>query len=116
MGIKPHRPSRNGLAGQSRRYGLERDTKMLRVGNREIELFEPDDPASRVLHQNDLFAGFLTNVFLGAVRKPHRECVALTVVEQLHFGHIRTPSLIASVGYAVIRNPSVSVSFRPWLR
>ena len=43
-------------------------------------------------------ASFLADVFLGSLREPHRQRLALAVVEHLYFGHMQTPSLIASVG------------------
>jgi hypothetical protein len=40
-----------------------------------------------------------------------RQRLLFPVVENLHFGHIRTPSLMASVGYAVIKNAPSAARF-----
>ena len=48
------------------------------------------------------------NVLVGhfdVIDKPDGQRLALTVVEHLCFGHICVPSLMASVGYAVIKKP-----------
>ena len=50
-------------------------------------------------------AGFFGHVLQRRVCEPDRQRLTFAVVEHLYFGHIRTPSLIASVGYAVTRKP-----------
>src|SRR5207247_9927779 len=50
-------------------------------------------------------------MLLAGITEPDCECVTHFVVEYPYFGHILIPSLIASVGYAVIRNPSPSDRF-----
>src|SRR2546425_13183136 len=72
----------------------------------EVEFFKTDHFSCAVFHQHDFVARFLRNMLLIWISKPNRECVADLVVENFHFGHIFVPSLIASVGYAVMRKPS----------
>jgi hypothetical protein len=50
-------------------------------------------------------------VFQRGVCEPDRQRLAFPVMEDLHFGHIRTPSLMASVGYAVIKNAPSAARF-----
>ena len=85
-------------------HGLKRHVKRVGLRNREVKLFEPNDAPGDVLHQDDLFAGFFTDVLSSTFRKPDGQGLALSVVEHLHFGHICVPSLMASVGYTVIKN------------
>src|SRR5260370_37947348 len=87
--------------GPSRWNGLKRHTERVGLWNREIQLLETENSARSGLHQDDLVAGFLANIFARARREPDGQGFALSIVEHLHFGHTWVPSLMASVGYAV---------------
>lgn len=64
----------------------------------EVEFLEADDFARFVLHQNDLITGFFGDGFLVGVAEPDGEGVADVIVIHFYLGHIRFPSLMASVG------------------
>src|SRR5881397_3805540 len=80
------------------------DLQLVRGRHREIQLLKSDDTSGPVFHQNDLIPRFFTHVFLLRVPKPYGQGIPSTVVENLYLLHTRSPSLIASVGYVVMRN------------
>ena len=64
----------------------------------EVELFEPDDLALAILHEDDIIAGFFTQMFLVGISEPHRQRIADRVEEQLYFRfHISVPFLMTAV-------------------
>ena len=63
------------------------------------------DMALAVFHQHDFLACFLADVFRLRTAKPHGQRPACGIVINFYFGHIFSPSLMASVGYAVMRKP-----------
>jgi len=66
------------------------------------------DLALSVLHKDDLIGGLLAHGLLRRIAQPHRERVADRIVDYFDLVHIVTPAFMASVGYAVIRNPDPS--------
>src|SRR2546422_5890163 len=80
------------------RCGFERHAQRVGVGDREVELLEANDVSIAIFHEHDFVARFFADVLLRSIREPDRERLAFSVVEHLQFGHILTPSLIASVG------------------
>ncbi len=72
---------------------------MSRTGDREIQFLKTEDPARGVLHEDNLVPCLFTDVLARPIRKPDGERLAPSVVEHLHFGHICTPPLIASVDH-----------------
>ena len=78
--------ARAGFSGWRR---LESDAQRIRIGNREVELLKSDDATVAIFHQHDFIAGFFADVFLRAIGEPHRERLAVPVVEHFYFGHIR---------------------------
>lgn len=75
-------------------------------GIEKLSFSKPMTRPVESLHENDFLAGLLAEIFVAPIAEPHRKRPALTVVKHAHLGHTRDPSLIASVGYAVIRKPS----------
>ena len=88
----------DGLKSPLAGYRFKRHLKMLGFGDREIELFKADDMTGLVLHEDDFLTGFLADVLALRIAKPHGERIAGLVVKNFYLGHIRSPSLIASVG------------------
>src|SRR2546427_4509656 len=71
-------------AASSDRYRLQSHMQGLGLRNREVQFFETDDTAARVLHENDFLACFLADVFTRSLREPDGQGFALSVVEHLH--------------------------------
>jgi len=89
-----------------RRCRFEGDFQRFRRFDGKVQALETDHPSRFVLHQDDLIARLLTYVLVFGISEPHGQGISRSVIEHLHFGHILSPSLMASVGYAVIRKPS----------
>jgi hypothetical protein len=49
---------------RSSRSGLKLHAQRVGIGDREVELFKPDDAPSAVFHEHDFVARFLADVFL----------------------------------------------------
>ena len=86
------------MGSYSRRGRFNGHAKAVSLGNGEIELLETNDMSGRVLHEHNFLAGFLAHMFLMSIAEPHGEGPSVTVVVHTQLGHIRIPSLIASVG------------------
>jgi hypothetical protein len=71
-----------------------------------IEAFEADNAAIAVLHQDDFIASLLGDIFALRLAKPDSERAPCRVEVNIQLGHILSPSLIASVRYAVMRKSS----------
>ena len=52
------------------------------MGHSKIELLKTDYSTRTILHQNNLIAGFLRNVFLARISKPDCERVPYFVIER----------------------------------
>ena len=104
--------SRLDMAG-SRGLGDGLKCHAHRLGSfaRKVQPFEPDDAPLAVFHQHHLFARLLADVFCLRTPKPDSEGAPRRIIIDIHFGHVRTPSLMASVGYAVMRKPEPSSRF-----
>ena len=93
-------PLCHGRSILSRRsgHGFEADERHVCSQGDEVQLFETDDVALAILHEDDIIAGFFAQVFLIRVAKPHRQRVADRVEEQLYFRfHISVPFLMTAV-------------------
>ena len=66
-------------------HGFEADERHVCSQGDEVQLFESDDLAIAILHENDVIAGFFAQVFLIWIAKPHSQRVADGVEEQLYF-------------------------------
>src|SRR5215475_14338691 len=84
--------------GRSRGLRFKGDPEPVGFGNREVKLLEADYLSGGVFHENHFVACLLTDVFPSSIAEPDGERPPLPIVEHAYFGHIRTPSLIASVG------------------
>jgi len=79
-------------------HGLETDEWHLRSQGDEVQLFETDDLVIAILLEDDIIAGFFTQMFLVGVAEPHRQRVAEWVEKQFYFRfHISVPFLMTVV-------------------
>src|SRR5207244_2617246 len=58
---------------------LETDLKRRAAPRGKIQLLKPNHFSGMVFHQNDLFTGFLADVFLLRITEPDRERITLSV-------------------------------------
>jgi len=68
-----------------RGHRFEADERHVCSQGDEVQLFETDDLALAILHEDDIIAGSFAQVFLIGVSKPHSQRVADRVEEQLYF-------------------------------
>ncbi len=54
-------------------HGFEADERHVCSQGDEVQLFEPDDLALVILHEDDIIAGFFAQVFLIGVSEPYRQ-------------------------------------------
>ena len=64
-------------------HGFKADERHPHSQGDEVQLFETDDLALVILHEDDVIAIFFAQVFLIGVSEPHRQRVADRVEEQL---------------------------------
>jgi hypothetical protein len=65
-----------------RGHGFEADERHVCSQGDEVQLFEPDDLALVILHENDIIAGFFAQMFLIGVSGLHRQRIASWVEEK----------------------------------
>lgn len=73
------------LSSCRRSHGFEADDRHLCSQGDDVQLFETDDLAFVILHEDDITAGFFAQVFLIGVSEPHRQCISNRIEEQLYF-------------------------------
>src|SRR3990172_8952499 len=100
MVFHPRHPTNDSLSSA---YGLESHLEVSRRWNREVKLLEAYDPPISVLHKDHLVPGLLAYVLVLGIAKPYGKSIACSIVEYLHLLHVRSPSLIDSVGKVVMR-------------
>lgn len=76
---------RSPFSSYRRVHRFEGDERHVCPQGNEVQLFEPDDLALAILHEDYVVAGFFAQMLLLGVSEPHRQRVADRIEEQLYF-------------------------------